>query len=95
MTSELTPYLCVADARAARGMMAEEFPEAGGAPPAPDRGAAVTLHLTVPDVDAAAARVTATGTDLQRGPEDTPHGRVAVFTDPSGHRWFLEAPTPG
>lgn len=125
--SELTPYLCVADARAAiewyvrvlgaevvydpiempggsighvelavegaRWMMADEFPEAGVAAPDPARGSAVSLHLTLDDVDAVAARVAATGGTLDRGPEDSPPaGRVAVFRDPFGHRWFLNTP---
>lgn len=125
--SDLTPYLCVADARAAidwyvdvlgaevvldpilmddgrvghvelavdgaRWMMSEEFADAGVAAPDPDRGAAVTLHLVVADVDAVVARVVAAGTQLDRGPEDNPHaGRVAVLRDPFGHRWFLNTP---
>ena len=125
--SELTPYLCVADARAAidwyvavlgaevtyepivmtdgrvghvelavdgaRWMMSEEFPEAGVAVPDPGRGAAVSLHLTVADVDRVCERVVAAGTPLDRGPEDSPPaGRVAVFRDPFGHRWFLDQP---
>ena len=128
--SELTPYLCVDDARAAiqwyvevlgaavvvdpilmpddrighvelavggaRWMMAEEFPEVGVERPDPARGAAVTLHLAVDDVDAVAARVAASGTSLDRGPEDSPHaGRVAVFRDPFGHRWLLSSPSGG
>jgi uncharacterized glyoxalase superfamily protein PhnB len=122
--SELTPYLCVGDARAAiewyvdvlgaevvyepiempdgrighvelavdgaRWMMADEFEEAGVAPPDTSRGSAVSLHLTVDDVDAFAARLTSAGTPMDRGPEDSgPAGRVAVFRDPFGHRWFL------
>ncbi len=122
--SELTPYICVADARAAikwyadalgaevtyepivmddgrighceltvdgaRWMMSDEFESADVAAPARDRGACVTLHLTVDDCDAAAARVAAAGVAMTRGPEDSPPaGRVAVFTDPFGHRWFL------
>ena len=125
--SELTPYLCVADSRAAiqwyvdvlgaevtydpivmpdgrvghcelavdgaRWMMSDEFASAGVAAPDPDRGACVSLHLTVEDVDAVAARVVAAGTALDRGPEDSPPaGRVAVFRDPFGHRWFLNQP---
>lgn len=125
--NDLTPYLCVADARAAiewyaaalgaevayepvimddgrvghcelaigqaRWMMSDPFDSAGVAPPDPDRGSAVSLHLTVDDVDAAAAQVSATGTAMTRGPEDSPPaGRVAVFTDPFGHRWFLNQP---
>lgn len=125
--SELTPYLCVADAReamrwyaevlgatvthepivmedgrvghvelavdGARWMMSEEFPAAGVAPPDAGRGAAVTMHLTVADVDSVTERVVAAGIVLDRGPEDTPPiGRVAVFRDPFGHRWFLNQP---
>ena len=85
MTSELTPYLCVPDARAAiewyvdvlgaevvyapivmpdgkvghvelaidgaRWMMADPYPDMGVEPPPADRGSAVSLHVTVPDVD--------------------------------------------
>ncbi|WP_026818113.1 VOC family protein [Arthrobacter castelli] len=40
-------------------------------------------------VDGVAARVAEAGTNLDRGPEDTPHGRIAVFRDPFGHRWML------
>jgi uncharacterized glyoxalase superfamily protein PhnB len=37
--------------------------------------------------------VRAAGTDLDRGPEDSPPaGRVVVFRDPFGHRWFLAQP---
>ena len=124
---ELTPYLCVADARAAiewyvevlgadvvlepiempdgrighvelavdgaRWMMSEEFEEVGVAAPDPARGAAVSLHLAVDDVDALAAKVAASGTAMDRGPEDSGSaGRVAVFRDPFGHRWFLNQP---
>jgi uncharacterized glyoxalase superfamily protein PhnB len=122
--SELTPYICVADARSAvewyvdvlgaevtyspiempdgrighvelavdgaRWMMSDEFAEANVAAPDPTRGNAVSLHLTVDDVDAVAARVQAAGVTLDRGPEESPPaGRVAVFRDPFGHRWFL------
>jgi uncharacterized glyoxalase superfamily protein PhnB len=35
-------------------------------------------------------RVARAGVTLDRGPEDSPPaGRVAVFRDPFGHRWFL------
>lgn len=121
---ELTPYLCVADARAAiewyaaalgaevtyepivmddgqighvelsvgeaRWMMSDAYPDFGVEAPDPNRGAAVTLHLAVDDVDAMAARVIEAGTSMTRGPEDAGvAGRVAVFLDPFGHRWFL------
>ena len=125
--SQITPYLCVSDSRAAiawyaealgaevsyepivmddgrvghceltvagaRWMMSDEFEEAGVAPPAAGRGACVTMHLTVEDCDAVAARVSTAGVRMTRGPEDSPPaGRVAVFTDPFGHRWFLIQP---
>ena len=121
---ELTPYLCVSDARAAiqwyvdvlgaevvlepivmddgrvghvelavdggRWMMSDEFESAGVAAPDPTHGAAVSLHLEVDDVDALCERVVGAGVSLDRGPEDSPPaGRVAVFRDPFGHRWFL------
>ncbi|WP_344773221.1 VOC family protein [Nocardioides panacisoli] len=130
MTSELTPYLAVADARRAidwyqealgaevvhepivmpdgrvghvelavdggRWMMADEFPDLHVEAPAPGRGAAVTLHLTVSDVDALVARAVGAGAVLDRGPEDSPPaGRVAVVRDPFGHRWLLDQPRPG
>jgi uncharacterized glyoxalase superfamily protein PhnB len=79
----------------ARWMMADPHPELGVEPPEPGRGAAVTLHLTVADCDAVAARVVALGAALDRGPEDSPPvGRVAVFRDPFGHRWFVNQPLP-
>ena len=77
----------------ARWMMSDEFKSAGVAAPDPARGAAVSLHLAVDDCDAVAARVVAAGTPMDRGPEDSPPaGRVAVFRDPYGHRWFLNSP---
>ncbi|WP_104107189.1 VOC family protein [Nocardioides sp. 616] len=74
----------------ARWMLAEEFEAAGVAPPDPRRGAPVSLHLAVDDVDGLCAQVVEAGATLDRGPEDAgPAGRVAVFHDPFGHRWFL------
>ena len=125
--SELTPYICVADARAAirwyadalgaevvyepiimddgkighcelavggaRWMMSDEHPEIHVEAPLAGRGAAVTLHLTVTDVDAATRRAVDGGANLDRGPEDSPPvGRIAVLRDPFGHRWFLNQP---
>ena len=127
MTSEITPYICVRDSRAAidwyarvlgarvtvepmvmddghvghcelevggaRWMMSDAFESAGVAPPDRARGNAVSLHLTVPDVDAVCAAVQQAGGTLDRGPEDNPPiGRLAVFHDPFGHRWFLNQP---
>ena len=77
----------------ARWMMSDEHPEIAVEAPDPARGAAVTLHLEVDDVDAVAARAVAGGVRLDRGPEDAGVGRVAVFRDPFGHRWFLNQPS--
>ena len=77
----------------ARWMMADEHPEIQVEAPDPTRGSAVTLHLTVSDVDAVVDRVVAGGATLDRGPEDNPQtGRLAVFRDPFGHRWFVNRP---
>jgi PhnB protein len=74
-------------------MMSDEHPELHVEAPAEGRGASVTLHLTVADVDAATGRAVAGGAVLDRGPEDNPPvGRLAVFRDPFGHRWFLNQP---
>lgn len=74
-------------------MMSDEHPEIHVEAPAEGRGAAVTLHLTVADVDGTAQRMQGGGALLDRGPEDNPPvGRVAVLRDPFGHRWFLNQP---
>ena len=87
---------CELAVHGARWMMSDEFESAGVAAPDPARGASVTLHLTVEDCDAASARAVAQGVTLDRGPEDSPPaGRVAVFRDPFGHRWFLNQRLPG
>ncbi len=84
---------CELTVAGARWMMSDEFESAGVAAPDPDRGACVSLHLTVDDVDALAARIVESGTTMDRGPEESPPvGRVAVFRDPFGHRWFLNQP---
>lgn len=127
--SELTPYICVSDSRAAiewyrdhlgaevtyepivmpdgsvghcelevdgaRWMMSDAFESAGVAPPDGSRGNPVTLHLSVADVDAVCDRVRQGGAQVDREPEDNPPvGRLAVFHDPFGHRWFLNQPLP-
>ncbi len=70
-------------------MLADEFPEIGVVAPRPGQGASVTLHITVDDVDAVAARVVDAGGDLERAPDDHPYGRNAVVRDPFGHRWLV------
>jgi uncharacterized glyoxalase superfamily protein PhnB len=78
----------------ARLMMADAHPEVGAAAPVPGAGIAVTLHLELTDLDHRVEIAVSEGAQLDRGPEDNPGiGRVAVFRDPFGHRWFLEQPS--
>ena len=75
-------------------MMSGEFPDYDVQGPDPARGAAVSLHLAVDDVDASGPpdggrRRLARPSACRRragGP------RVAVLRDPFGHRWFLNGP---
>jgi uncharacterized glyoxalase superfamily protein PhnB len=77
----------------ARWMMSDAHPELNVEAPQRDRGNAVTLHLTVDDVDRLTEQATAGGAVLDRGPEDGGIGRVAIIRDPFGHRWFLNQPS--
>ncbi|MEV8515973.1 VOC family protein [Dactylosporangium sp. NPDC051484] len=43
-----------------------------------------TVYFATDDTDTAAARVLAAGGRVQRGPFDSPHGRLAVIEDPNG-----------
>ena len=70
-------------------MMSDAYPEIHVEAPADGRGAAVTLYLTTDDVDTVTQRAVERGAILDRGPEDSDHGRTAVFRDPFGHRWML------
>lgn len=74
-------------------MMADPFPEIGVVAPSESQATPVTLHLTVPGVDAVADAVQRAGITFDRGPEDDDHaGRIAGFRDPFGHRWLLNTP---
>ena len=54
----------------------------------PGSGARAVLTITVEDVDAVCAQVTARGVELINGPMDRPWGiRTASFADPGGHIW--------
>lgn len=73
-------------------MLSQEHPELHVEAPEPGRGASVTLHLGVDEpgqVDELASRAAAGGALLDRGPEDSDYGRMAVVRDPFGHRWML------
>lgn len=74
-------------------MLSDEFPgiavspqELGGTP--------MTLHLLVPDVDAAYARAIAAGATAVRPVADQFYGdRSGLLLDPFGHKWNLATRT--
>jgi uncharacterized glyoxalase superfamily protein PhnB len=72
-------------------MLADEYPEIGHVAPTP-AGSPVSLHVTVPDVDAAIDRAVASGAALEREPSNEPYGRAATIRDPFGHRWLVHGP---
>ena len=79
----------------ARFYLADQLDGVDAAPPDPERGAAVSLSLNLPDVDAVADRARKHGARITRGPEDNPFtGRRVDFRDPFGHRWLVWAPLP-
>ncbi len=79
-------------------MLADEYPEIGVSAPVPGQGTTVTIHLTVPDVDALVERAVAAGAGLERELADYEYGRSGVIRDPFGHRWLVltetAAPSP-
>jgi uncharacterized glyoxalase superfamily protein PhnB len=79
------------DVAGATVYLADPYPELGLTGPEDGR-VAVTLHLTVPDVDAAVSRAAAAGATVERPPTDAPYGRTGVVVDPYCHRWMLQTP---
>lgn len=56
----------------------------------PEAGSRVQFTLTVDDVDATCAELSARGVELLNGPMDRPWGiRTASFRDPAGHIWEI------
>jgi len=56
----------------------------------PDAGSRFQFTITVDDVDAMCAELTARGAELLNGPMDRPWGiRTASFKDPAGHIWEI------
>lgn len=47
------------------------------------------MYFNVADTDAAVARATEMGATLLMGPDDTPYGRLATLTDPTGATFKL------
>jgi PhnB protein len=74
-------------------MLADEYPEMEGFGPAHWGGTAVTLHMLVPDVDAAVARAVDAGATLVMPVSDQFWGdRYGMIRDPFGHQWSLATP---
>ena len=73
--------------------LADAYPELGLTGPEDGR-VAVTLHLSVPDVDDVVARAESFGATVERRPADASYGRTGVIVDPYGHRWMLQAARP-
>jgi uncharacterized glyoxalase superfamily protein PhnB len=73
--------------------LADPYPELGLTGP-DDGRVAVTLHLSLPDVDEAMALAEAAGATVERPATDGEHGRTGVVVDPYGHRWMLQTPAP-
>jgi len=76
----------------ARFMMSDEFDSAGVAAPDPTRHNSVALHVETTAVDVVVRQAKAMGAKVDREPEDTPNGRIAVLHDPFGHRWMFNQP---
>jgi PhnB protein len=75
-------------------MLVDENPHWNVLGPKTRGGASVTLHIDVPDVDAAFARATAAGATAVMPPTDMFWGaRYGMVEDPFGHRWSLATPT--
>lgn len=71
--------------------LCDDFPERGGSrTPRAFGGTPVTIHLELPDADAAWARAVEAGAQVEMELADQFWGaRYGVLTDPFGHRWSL------
>lgn len=71
-------------------MLVDEWPEMGAVGPNKLKGTPVTIHLYVPDVDAAYARAVEAGAKATAPPADMFWGdRYGLVQDPFGHMWSL------
>ena len=74
----------------ARIMLADEMPGMPCQSPQALGGSAVTIHLSVPDVDAVLARAVEAGCEVTMPAEDMFWGdRYARVRDPFGHDWAM------
>ncbi len=71
-------------------MLSDEHPDFGALSPETLGGAAVKLHLYVPDVDAMFKRALAAGATEVRALKDEFYGdRVGTVADPFGYVWII------
>jgi len=69
---------------------------AGGMMTAPDQPPAWRYYITVDDIDAAAARITAGGATIQMGPHEVPGGAwIVMALDPQGAAFAVSGPKKG
>lgn len=81
------------DLAGAKVMLADEHPEIGVLSPGSLGGTAVSLHVTLADVDAVHARAITAGAKVERPPHDEAYGaRSMTLLDPFGHRWMVQTP---
>jgi PhnB protein len=75
-------------------MLNDDFPEhCGGVSRAPTGPSPVTLHMNVPNADAAIARAEKAGAKVVMPADDMFWGdRYGKITDPFGHEWSLSHP---
>jgi len=75
-------------------MLCDDFPEhCGGVSRAPKGPTPVTLHLCVPNTDAAIARAAAAGATVTMPADDMFWGdRYGQIVDPFGHTWSFSHP---
>jgi PhnB protein len=71
-------------------MLVDENPQWGALGPKSLKGASATMHLSVDDADAWAARAVAAGAKLTMPVQDMFWGdRYGVVEDPFGHKWAV------
>ena len=75
-------------------LLCDDFPDhCGGVSRAPNGPSPVTLHLVVPDCDAAIARANAAGAAITMPATDMFWGdRYGQIADPFGHSWSFSTP---
>ena len=74
-------------------MLSDAYPEIGVVAANSSEGSSCSLHVEVPDCDAAHDRALSNGATSMAAPTDQPHGaRSATILDPFGHRWMLSQP---